>query len=227
VDHAVVVIGGASPDARALELLDRRAVVVAADSGLDHAIALGLDVDVVVGDLDSVSPESLAWAAAHGVPVERFPTDKDATDTELAIDVAVGHGARHVVILTGSGDTAGPGAGRPGEHRIDHLLSVLLLLGNARFAGVALEAWVGGAHLLRLTGPGRLVVPARAGETLSLLPIGGAATGITTAGLRFPLLDETLAAGTSRGVSNVADRPHPSVTVAQGTLLVIRPEALP
>ena len=241
MDHAVVIIGGAPPDPRAVALVGAMsgsmsrspsaslsarssAFVVAADSGLDHARALGLDVDLVVGDLDSVSPGALAWAEHRAIPVERFPVDKDATDTELAVIAVVERGARHVVLLTGAGD------------RLDHLLSVVLLLGHPAFAGVVLEAWVGRAHLLRVVGPGTLVLPAAPGETVSLLPIGGPVHGITTTGLRYPLADETLAPATSRGVSNVvaaAVTPSvtssltPSVTVTQGTLLVIRPEALP
>ena len=215
MEHAVVIIGGDPPDARAAARADRSAFVVAADSGLDHARLLGLDVDLVVGDLDSVSSDALAWAEDRQIPVERFPVDKDATDTELAIMAAVERGARHVMLLSGAGD------------RLDHLLSVVLLLGHPAYAGVTLEAWVGRAHVLRVIGPGALVVPAGPGETLSLLPIGGPVHGITTTGLHYPLHDETLAAATSRGVSNVVATSHPSVTVAQGTLLVIRPEALP
>ena len=247
MDHAVVIIGGAPPDPRAVALVGSMsrlpsaslsardsmsgslsaslsargsAFVVAADSGLDHARALGLDVDLVVGDRDSVSPDALAWAEDRAIPVERFPVDKDATDTELAVVAAIEHGARHVVLLTGAGD------------RLDHVLSVVLLLGHPAFASVVLEAWVGRAHLLRVLGPGTLVVPAAPGETVSLLPIGGPVHGITTTGLQYPLADETLAPATSRGVSNVVASTvtptvTPSVTVTQGTLLVIRPEALP
>jgi thiamine pyrophosphokinase len=221
VDQAVVIIGGPPPDARVLVRLPAGAEVIAADSGLDHARRLDLAVDLVVGDLDSVSDDALAWAAERHVPVERFPTDKDATDTELAIEAAVDRGARHVVVVTG----AGAGAAR-GERRLDHLLSVVLLLGQPRWSNVTIEAWVGEAHVLRLAGPGRLVVPAERGETVSLLPIGGAAHGITTEGLRYALSGETLDAASSRGVSNVVDRPQPSITVERGTLLVIRPEAL-
>ena len=58
--------------------------VIAADGGLDRAAALGLDVDVVIGDLDSVSAEALAAAEAAGARIVRHPEAKDATDLELA-----------------------------------------------------------------------------------------------------------------------------------------------
>src|SRR5690348_11873254 len=64
-------------------------IVIAADSGLEHARALGVPVDLVVGDLDSVDPAVLDAAIADGVTVERHPAAKDATDLELALDAAV------------------------------------------------------------------------------------------------------------------------------------------
>ena len=66
------------------------ALVVAADGGLAEAVRLGLQVDVVVGDLDCASPAEVAAARQAGAEVARHPEDKDATDLELAI----GAGAR-------------------------------------------------------------------------------------------------------------------------------------
>ena len=96
------------------------ATVIAADGGLDRATALGLEVDVVVGDLDSVSAGALAAAEAAGARVVRHPVAKDATDLELALDEAVRIGARRVLVVASA------------EGRLDHLLGSLLLLGAER-----------------------------------------------------------------------------------------------
>ena len=89
---AVIVIGGGGIDPRVVAHLPADRMVIAADSGLDHAMELGLEVDLLVGDLDSVSQQALAEASARGTPVERHRPDKDATDTELAIAAAVERG---------------------------------------------------------------------------------------------------------------------------------------
>jgi thiamine pyrophosphokinase len=216
VQHAVVIVGGERPDRRVLTYLPPDAFVIAADSGLDHAMALGLPVHLVVGDLDSVSDDAIAAAEASGIPIERHRVDKDATDAELAVIAAIERDMEHIIIVTGAGVV----------DRFDHLLGTVLLLGHERFERRRREAWVGGAHLDVVTGPGAITATARVGETVTLLPIGGAATGIVTDGLRYPLCSEDLPAATSRGISNVAATVHPTIRIERGTLLVIRPEAI-
>ena len=86
---AVIVIGGAGIDRRVLAQLPGDRYVVAADSGFDHALTLGLTVDLLVGDLDSISGPGRAAAEAAGTAIERHRPDKDATDTELAVAAAL------------------------------------------------------------------------------------------------------------------------------------------
>jgi thiamine pyrophosphokinase len=186
-------------------------IVVAADGGLDRAAALGLAVDVVVGDLDSVSGQALERAETDGVRVVRHPEAKDATDLELALDEAVALGAGRVLVVASSGG------------RLDHLLASLLLLGSDRYAALELDALVGESlvHVLR----GERTLRGRPGELVTLLALGGPAVGVTTDGLEYPLAGETLTAGSSRGVSNVFAQPEVVVRVARGVVLAVRPDA--
>jgi len=81
--ETAVVLAGGDPVAPGLRgLLPEGATVIAADSGLHQAKLLGIEVDVVVGDLDSVEPAALALAEAAGARVERHPTAKDETDDD-------------------------------------------------------------------------------------------------------------------------------------------------
>lgn len=201
----VVVASGQGP---AVEVPAARAVV-AADGGLDRAASLGLAVDVVVGDLDSVSPATLRRAEADGVRVVRHPEAKDTTDLELALDEAVGLGATRVLVVGSDGG------------RLDHLLASLLILGSERYAALELDALVGGTlvHVIR----GERTLRGAAGDLVTLLALGGPAAGVTTEGLAYPLTDETLEAGSSRGVSNVVVGGEATVSVARGVLLAVRP----
>ena len=209
----MVVSGGGPPDPGATVGLPAGALVVAADSGLDHARALGLTVDVVVGDLDSVSAPALEAAEAAGAVVERHPEAKDATDLELALDLAVARGARRIVVL-------GPATGR-----LDHLLAGAVLLAAPRYADVEVEARLGPARLA-VVRPGRpAALTGRPGELVTLVPVHGTAVGVTTEGLLYPLRDEDLPPGTTRGVSNEMLGARAAVTLRAGTLVAVLPGA--
>jgi thiamine pyrophosphokinase len=212
---AVVVSGGGPPPAEAMAMvlpLSDGLFVVAADSGLDHALGLGLRVDVVVGDLDSVSDAGLEAAAASGTAVERHPEAKDATDLELALDVAVARGARRILVL-------GPDGGR-----FDHVLAGAALLAAPRYAAVDIEARLGPARLVVVRSSATLT--GRPGELVTLLPVHGAVAGVVTEGLLYPLRGEDLLPGSTRGVSNEMLGDEARVSVRAGVLVAIQPGAL-
>jgi thiamine pyrophosphokinase len=203
------VAGGGPPSPEAVAAVPQGTLVVAADSGLDHARSLGLAVDVVVGDLDSVSPAGLEAAAAAGTAVERHPEAKDATDLELALDVAVARGAGRVLVL-------GPAGGR-----FDHVLANAWLLASPRYAIVDVEARFGAAHLVVVRSSA--VLAGRPGELVTLLPVHGPVAGVVTDGLLYPLRDEDLLPGSTRGVSNEMLGDRARVSVRAGALVAILP----
>ena len=204
--RTVLVLAGGAFDEQPVPDVD---AVIAADSGVRHALALGLRVDVVVGDLDSVDEHDLAAAVASGAVVERHPVDKDATDLELALATAVRGGAERIVVVGIDGG------------RLDHLLANLLVLASPDLAGVDVEARAGTTRVTVVRGA--VTLEGTPGDLLTLLPVGGPATGVRTDGLRYPLDDETLEAGTTRGVSNVLEAASVKVSVGDGTLLAVQP----
>jgi thiamine pyrophosphokinase len=214
MQHGVVFIGGDPPHPGVLAHLPRDRWVVAADSGLDHAVALGVGVDLVVGDMDSVTPAVLEVAEAAGTAVERHSPDKEATDTELALDAAIARGCTRIVVVGGGGD------------RLDHALGALLALTRPVAAGVEVDAWWGAAHVLVLRGPATRAVAGTPGALVSLLAVHGAVSGVRTSGLRYPLHGEELHAGSSRGISNVFESTTAHVEVGTGSLVVVVPHAL-
>ena len=104
--------------------------------------------------------------------------------------------------------------------RTDHLVANLLLLAAERHAPLRIHAWWGADMLhivrdsVRLTGA--------VGSNVSLLALHGAAEGVRTTGLRFPLDDAVLAAGSSLGMSNRMSAPDATVAVRSGVLAVLQ-----
>lgn len=195
--------------------------VVAADGGLARAWALGLRPDVLVGDLDSLEPALLGVVEAEGILVRRFPTDKDESDTELALLEAIARGATRVTVL---GAFGGP--------RLDHALANLWLLAHPVLVRTEITLLDASSRAFLVQAPGKdggpvtVPLPGPDGALVTLLPFGGNVVGITTVGLAYPLRDEPLVVGPARGLSNIRMGADAAVTVRDGRLLVVE-TALP
>lgn len=201
--HVQVIATGADPAVAATVEAD---MVVCADGGADVAVHAGLDVDLVVGDLDSATPAALAAARRSGVVVSAEP-DKDETDLELALAAARLRGATRITVHLGAGG------------RLDHQLANLAVLASARWAPAAITARVGTRDLVWVVRQA-LELPLAEGAPLALVPIGGPAR-VTSSGVRWPLVDEWLDPTAARGISNEVVAPPARIQVSEGVVLVV------
>ena len=208
--NQVIVLSGGEPIATDRDFsLPDDAYVIAADSGLHHAAPLGLTVDLVVGDMDSVDPDVLANAVSAGSLEDRYPADKDHTDLELALSAAIAAGAGRILVVGSH------------EGRLDHLLgSMGLLASTARLVDEIV--WTDGHTIVTACTPRHVTtIRGGSGDRVSLVPNDSDAVGVTTVGLMWRLDNETLPIGTTRGISNVMDSTEASISVTDGTLLII------
>lgn len=196
----VVVLAG-GPDRPAFITLPTGAFVIAADSGAE----LGWPIDLLVGDLDSVSAETLA-GIEH---VEGHAVEKDATDLELALAAALRLGPERILVVGSAGG------------RLDHLFGSLLILAADAYAGVQVDAQIGAAavHVVR----SERTLRGAPGELISLFAVHGPARGVMTKGLVYPLDSETLEPGSSRGLSNAFTATDAWIGLQRGVLLAVRP----
>ncbi len=181
--------------------------LIAADGGAHHCRTLNLIPHLVVGDLDSLSPEECAELERAGTRFEVHPARKDETDLELALRVAMREGAQEVVILAALGG------------RWDQSLANVLLLAHPDFAPLSLRLadgsdtfWIVRDHATVRGAPGDIV---------SLVPLGGEAEGVTLTGLEYPLNDDDLRFGYTTGISNRLTASEATITVRRGVLLVV------
>jgi len=206
---AVVVADGepASEDAGVARRAD---LLVAADGGARWLAAQGLRPNLVVGDLDSLDRREIERLQESGARVVPQPAEKDASDTELAVEAAITAGADRIVLV-----------GAFGGSRVDHELANLMLLVEPAFSQVDLRLQRSSTLVRGISGNRSLVIEAEVGETVTLLPLGSDAIGVSTRGLRYALDQETLLMGRSRGLSNVVIGQPASVSIRAGSLLVI------
>jgi len=224
VPSSAVVLAAGDPVPAALlpdvaDAIDAATLTVAADGGIAHAHRAGHQVDVLVGDLDSTGARALARAREAGTEVLTHPRDKAMTDLDLALTVVLD---RLAVPPVDHERPRRPDVLVVGGHggRLDHLIGNLLVLAADRYAPLRLRAWWGTdvVHLVR----DEVTLTGSPGATVTLLALHGAAEGVTTTGLRFPLDDAVLAPGSSLGVSNELVAPTATVRVRRGVLAAIQ-----
>ena len=209
VRTVLIFSGGASLTAHQKANLPAADMVLAADSGVDRAHDCDFEVDVAVGDFDSVSDDGLRQAKASGARIIAHPAVKNETDLELALLEAQRLGVERVVVVALDGG------------RADHYLANLALLADPRFRSQSIAAQLGDGWVSVIHD--RHEMQGTEGEVVSLLPMGGAAAGVRTDGLLYPLRDETLEIGSPRGMSNHFAGTTALVELRAGTLLCIRP----
>jgi thiamine pyrophosphokinase len=183
--------------------------LVAVDGGLRHLRALGCWPHLLIGDLDSVSAGDLAQAAAAGVEIRRYPAEKDETDLELALGAALAGGHTLIRIVGALGG------------RLDQTLANLFLLSQPALAGRDVRLEDGHAEVFAIHPGQEAAIEGQPGELVSLLPLRGAAEGVITRGLRYPLHGETLWQERTRGISNALLGRQAWVSIHQGLLLCI------
>lgn len=199
--HTLVLCQGTPPSRQLLEsCLEEADYFIAADGGVHTAREYGRRPDVVIGDLDSFRP-----GGEEPFPVI-YDGDQETNDLEKALAHALGEGARSGTVLGATG------------RRLDQTLKNLSVLKqfDGRYERLRLRDDHGDTFLLARHAT--LRVPE---ETLiSLFPLSGRVTGVTTEGLAWSLLSETLENGVRDGSSNRAVAEEVVIRHESGDLLV-------
>jgi len=185
--------------------------LVAVDGGLNHLNSLGFSPALLIGDLDSVSPADLGRIQQNPLTqVTRYPVHKDETDLELALLTVVKEGYTRILVMAGLGG------------RLDMTLANIFLLALPELAGLDVRLEDGYEEVFLIQpGEAEREIKGQPGDRVSLLAWGGPATGIRTAGLYYPLRDETLYPERTRGISNQMVEARSLVTLETGQLICI------
>jgi thiamine pyrophosphokinase len=183
--------------------------IFCADGGTRHALALGLTPHVIVGDLDSLSPDIVAEMEAAGVAICRHPAHKDQTDLELALTLAAAESPDEILLLTALGG------------RLDQMLANILLLTRPAYAPARLSLADGAQWATLLRAHQSILIAGQPGDTLSLIPLTPTVSRVTLSGVEWPLDRVTLSLGSTWTISNTLVLPQAEVQIAEGLVLVV------
>jgi thiamine pyrophosphokinase len=203
-EEGLLLLGGEGPEREhLLTILNRAPFVIAADSGLRLASRLGLTPDLLVGDLDSLA-DGRELDSFPRERVRQFPSDKDETDAELGLRLFRELGYGRVVLAGGGGG------------RLDHLLAIVDLFEREPPPA----AWFTAREEVRRV-EGELALTGCKGLRVSFFPLGHGASGLKSAGLKWPLDGLEWSRG-QEGVSNLVTEDRALIWVGRGRLLMIQ-----
>lgn len=182
--------------------------IIAVDRGLEFADCFNISIDYIIGDFDSVDNELLYKYIKKGINIGRYPSNKDYTDTHLALLYALENGASNIVIIGATGK------------RLDHTLGNLHVLMEALKCKVPCKI-IDTNNSIQLV-DNNIKVSNDFGNYISLIPLTTIVKGINSQGLKYKLLDTSLSIGHSIGISNEILEDYAIIEVKEGVLIIIQ-----
>ncbi len=209
--NVLIITGGRTEKALLTKLMKEEGytMIIAADHGLQAIDELGIVPDYIVGDFDSVPEELLAKYRDAAIPIDTFPREKDKTDTQIAIELALHNNATSITLIGATGS------------RLDHTLANVHLLLLPLQSGI--DAWMIDSNNKLYLKQNNFQIDRRKqyGDYVSLLPFSGQVSDLTLKGFKYPLDGILLKAGSSLGISNEIQEEIAGVEFREGILLVI------
>jgi len=181
--------------------------IIAVDKGLETVIQLGLQPDIIIGDLDSLSVELLSQYPK--VPLLRHPSEKNETDTELALLWGVEQGFTELIVCN---DLAG---------RFDHALALVQNLLLLKVTSPAIQTRIESQNQLLFMLDQQTEFLGKQGSLLSLIALQVNAEFADSKGLKYPLQGLQLSPQLSRGISNEIISPQAEIDLTTGLVLAI------
>lgn len=184
-------------------------VIIAADRGMDFLYEHKITPDIIVGDFDSVKNEALSYFKEKGMSdIHVLNPEKDDTDSECALQIALDHGADHIIIIGATGT------------RIDHVLGNISLLGKAMSEGNRAELLDTHNRIRMIDNELEIEKNKQYGKYVSIIPVCKN-NKITLEGFKYPLKDYTFEGFNTLGISNEIVDDIAKITVNEGQYIVI------
>jgi thiamine pyrophosphokinase len=208
--RAVIIANGNIEDhSQVLSQLLPEDLLIAADGGAEHCRVIGIQPDIVIGDMDSISSQLMEELQTNGTKFKIYPKDKDQTDLELALSYAHQKGVSEIVFF---GILGG---------RLDLSLANLMLLARDEWQTSSIIVIDGPDTAYLLRAKDSISIDGMPGDIVSLIPLSEKVEGVSTKGLRWQLDEAVLLQGNTRSVSNELLTNSARVNIDKGKMLLI------
>ena len=191
-----------------VEPIGKHDFIIGVDGGCSWCLQHNQLMDLAIGDFDSICPADLDKLSHLGVPIQRHPSDKDFTDLELAINVAMEHSPSLITVM-------GVWGGRQ-----DHCLAnVFCLSQQTGRTPIIMPGKKESGYVIK--DQQKLTIESGCNQVVSILAMSPVCSGISNKGFKFPLTAAELNFGYALGLSNITIEPQSEVTLDIGNLLIL------
>ena len=198
--------GGPIDEKRLKDAIKETPYIIAVDGGANYLHNHKIIPDVLIGDMDSIHQNTSRELARKSTIIIRHPKEKDQTDSELAISYAIEQGCKEIIITGFVGD------------RFDHMIATINFLSKL-IKKIKVKIIQNNEDIYFVTKS--LQFQGKKDDEVSIIPLLTDAKGVTTKGLQYGLSDELLNVSSTRGVSNVMSNATVSISLKEGTLMVV------
>lgn len=209
-DTVIIITGGTVGEKTFQTILKMYpdAFRIGVDHGLDVMDANGIIPDIAIGDFDSACPNTKEkYQKLHNTIL--LNPMKDFTDTHVAVQYAMDHGAKHIVMLGATGT------------RLDHVQGNFALLKLCRMQGVDAVIYDGNNKIRMIDSTLTLIKSRQYGKYVSLIPYSDIVTGVTLTGFVYNLQEATMIKEETRGISNEIREEECHITIKTGYLMIM------
>lgn len=208
----IIISGGALEEKVVFDTLHEfsQRCIIAVDHGLQFVYEHQIKPDYIVGDFDSILEEVIRYYREEtDIPIREYNPIKDASDTEMAVRLALTLGCANMILL---GATGG---------RLDHFWANVQTLEIARKAGIPAEIRDSQNRVRLIDGATKLVKGEVFGDYFSIFPLGGEVEGLTISGAKYPLCDHTVKPCDSLCVSNQIEGEEVQIRFQEGVIVLM------
>ena len=205
--RALIVSNGTITDLDMLKEIGKESdYILCADGGTNYCLSASLLPNIVIGDLDSISKETLKEIYKNNIPIEKFPIEKDATDTELSVDYLIKKGFKDITLVGATGN------------RMDHTLANVFLLNKLHDKGIKGKI-IDESNTIYLVDK-ELILTKEEGFFVSVIPITDSGITISLRGFEYELNKVKINFGYTHGISNRIIEDKGYIVVHEGKCLV-------
>ena len=190
------------------KIIKQADLIICADGGANHLKKMGILPHVIIGDFDSLSPQNKAFFEKKNLKIIKHPSDKDATDTELAADFAIEQNYNDITFIGVTGT------------RLDHTIANIFLLKKMAAFKIKCRIIDDNNEIFLVTD--KITLTREKNSFVSIIPLTEKVEGITTSGLKYPLTNAEIKSGTSLGISNQFSEERALISLKKGILIVTK-----